>query len=77
MESFEVWCLMNNSLHPKTKCANFYLSSDMKAILRLKNLAFPKGPIEMTYKHAKEQFLQHLKPVNFELAERAAIQCLM
>ena len=66
-------------LHAKDdrKTAFFLSAVGKEAYALVKNLAFPDSPISLPYEKLKDILLTHIRPVNFEAAERAKFHVLI
>ena len=77
LERFEIWCLTKKDMKEEKKSAFFLNFVGKDAYALIKNLAFPDTPIALSYEVIKGLLLQHVKPINFEAAERAKFDCLV
>ena len=77
LERFEIWCMAKGNVkeHPKPALFLNFIGKDAYALI--KNLTFPDSPISMPYEKIRNALLQHVRPMNFEAAERAKFNTLM
>ena len=71
LERFEIWCTTCKEMPSEKQVAHFLTVIGKDAYALLKNLAFPRPPKHSPYMELKRILLAHVKPVNFEAAERA------
>ena len=77
LERFEIWCTAKVNVKEDTKPALFLNFIGKDAYALIKNLTFPDSPISMPYDKIRNALLQHVRPMNFEAAERAKFNTLM
>ena len=71
LERFEILWMTKDANKKDKQTAYFLTFIGKEAYALLKNLAYPKKPISLSYDELKALLLHHLQPVNFEIAERA------
>ena len=77
LERFEIWCMAKRNVKEDTKPALFLNFIGRDAYALIKNFTFPDSPIPMPYEKVRNALLQHVRPMNFEAAERAKFNTLM
>ena len=77
LERFEIRCMAKGNVKEDTKPALFlnFIGKDVYAVIN--NLTFPDSPISVPYEKIRNALLQHVRPMNFEAAERAKFNTFM
>ena len=76
-ERFELYCVTNTKIKENNKIAFFFTQAGEDTYSLAKDLAFPKKPKDLTYDEAKSLLVNHLKPRNFTIKERATFNTLL
>ena len=76
-QRFELYCITNAKMNDTNKIAFFLTQAGDDTYSLVKDLAFPKKPKDLSYMEAKTLVVNHLKPRNFTIKERATFNTLV
>ncbi|KER32396.1 hypothetical protein T265_01457 [Opisthorchis viverrini] len=73
---FDIWCLTKSNIDDRKLTSYFLHFVGKDACTLIRNLVYPKSPVDISYTALKKKVLQHFKPINFVAAERARFNVL-